>query len=133
MLTGDARESATHIAKLSKFLNDRSHIFTLDSHHIKEESLPHELSHIISQLSTLPSGAEPALVVEGHLIHECEQGSSMTLLVQVLKACKTVICYRATPKQKSHIVELARYRLKKRCLAIGDGANDGKLCHSMDL
>jgi P-type E1-E2 ATPase len=36
----------------------------------------------------------------------------------------SVVCCRATPKQKAEMVKLIRIKSKKITLAIGDGAND---------
>jgi phospholipid-translocating ATPase len=40
------------------------------------------------------------------------------------RRCRSVLCCRVSPLQKSLVVKLARLGLKARCLAIGDGAND---------
>jgi len=39
-------------------------------------------------------------------------------------ACRTVICCRATPKNKAQLVEFIKRKTKAVTLAIGDGAND---------
>ena len=39
-------------------------------------------------------------------------------------SCRTVICCRATPKNKAQLVEFVKARTKECTLAIGDGAND---------
>ena len=39
-------------------------------------------------------------------------------------ACRTVVCCRATPKNKAQIVEYIKHRTQSVTLAIGDGAND---------
>lgn len=38
--------------------------------------------------------------------------------------CRTVICCRASPKNKAQIVEFIKNKTKSVTLAIGDGAND---------
>ncbi|EFC43248.1 predicted protein [Naegleria gruberi] len=121
MLTGDAKESALHIARCSKLIEKESDLILLDSSSVKEENIHSKLSEILQETE---SRDNVELAVEGHFLHICEKPDTVSLLVKLLQKCKTVICFRSTPKQKSRIVELARHKLKKNCLAIGDGAND---------
>lgn len=44
--------------------------------------------------------------------------------LELAVSCKTVICCRATPKNKAQIVDLIRKSTNSVTLAIGDGAND---------
>jgi phospholipid-transporting ATPase len=44
--------------------------------------------------------------------------------LRLTRRCKSIICCRVTPAQKAQVVTLAKTRLNKITLAIGDGAND---------
>lgn len=47
--------------------------------------------------------------------------------------CNSVLCCRATPLQKAYIVRVVKEELKKRTLAIGDGANDVSMIQTADV
>ncbi|KAF0982434.1 hypothetical protein FDP41_011364 [Naegleria fowleri] len=64
------------------------------------------------------------LVLDGNSFSNFFKDESLPLFKDLIKKCNTVICCRSTPKQKSQLVTFARTELKKRVLAIGDGAND---------
>lgn len=44
--------------------------------------------------------------------------------LELTECCRSVICCRVSPLQKSQVVKLVRKEKKRLCLAIGDGAND---------
>ena len=44
--------------------------------------------------------------------------------MKVAKSCRTVICCRATPKNKAELVEFVKINTGAVTLAVGDGAND---------
>ena len=68
-----------------------------------------------------------ALVIDGLALSFCvENNARQDLFFDIARKCRTVICCRATPKQKSLLVGIEQKKLKKKGLAIGDGANDGK-------
>ena len=50
---------------------------------------------------------------------ECEND-----FLDIATSCKSVICCRATPKNKAQIVDFVKRKTKDVTLAIGDGAND---------
>ncbi|KAK7880842.1 hypothetical protein WMY93_032522 [Mugilogobius chulae] len=47
--------------------------------------------------------------------------------------CRSVLCCRSTPLQKSMVVKLVRNKLKVMTLAIGDGANDVSMIQVADV
>jgi phospholipid-transporting ATPase len=47
-----------------------------------------------------------------------------TDFLNLIVSCKTVICCRATPKNKAQIVDFIKVNTGSVTLAIGDGAND---------
>lgn len=46
------------------------------------------------------------------------------LFLDVACLCESLVCSRATPRQKAQVVALVRRRKSAVTLAIGDGAND---------
>jgi phospholipid-transporting ATPase len=68
-----------------------------------------------------------ALVIDGSSLTYALECEACQLFVDVALACRTVICCRATPMQKTSVVNLfkASKELKHHVtLAVGDGAND---------
>ncbi|EFC44129.1 predicted protein [Naegleria gruberi] len=129
LLTGDKRETAVNIAQMSNFLDSDSQTFTLDgddgSIHDDDTSASAILAHLanIEKLNEFQK-KNVALVLDGHAFTHCMETKSQKFFINLIKKCKTVICCRATPKQKSMLVDLAKKKLGKNGLAIGDGAND---------
>ncbi|CAF2564070.1 unnamed protein product [Rotaria sp. Silwood2] len=65
-----------------------------------------------------------SLLITGHaLVHALSDKLKIKFL-ELATMCKTVICCRVTPLQKSQVVELVIKHDKMITLAIGDGAND---------
>lgn len=65
-----------------------------------------------------------ALAIGGQSLLHAVDPAAEHLFVDVASMCKSVICCRVTPLQKSSVVELIRKHKKVTTLAIGDGAND---------
>ncbi|KAF0978581.1 hypothetical protein FDP41_002401 [Naegleria fowleri] len=130
MLTGDKRETALNAAFLENFLDENTQIISLNGEDGSIERSPESMNKAIEDLLASkndPSncGTSQALVIDGHAFSQCmEHESSTKLFVELIKKCKTVICCRATPKQKAQLVDITMNRLGKTSLAIGDGAND---------
>ena len=77
-----------------------------------------------------------ALVVDGpSLVHILGYPEEEELLLDIGKACKSVIACRVSPAQKALIVEMVKEGCspKPTTLAIGDGANDVGMIQSADL
>ncbi|KAI9916403.1 hypothetical protein PsorP6_017818 [Peronosclerospora sorghi] len=78
-----------------------------------------------------PTPQRLALVIDGQAIEFAIRPQLRRLFYQVTQKCaSSVICCRASPKQKADIVEFVR-ELESEIvtLAIGDGANDGAMIH----
>ena len=45
-------------------------------------------------------------------------------MIEIIKNCEAVICFRMIPIEKANMVKLVKENLKKITLSIGDGAND---------
>uniref|UniRef100_A0A4W5RNH7 P-type ATPase C-terminal domain-containing protein n=1 Tax=Hucho hucho TaxID=62062 RepID=A0A4W5RNH7_9TELE len=53
--------------------------------------------------------------------------------IELVRRCRSVLCCRVTPLQKSTVVKVVRERLKVMTLAIGDGANDVNMIQAADV
>uniref|UniRef100_A0A7M4FB99 Phospholipid-transporting ATPase n=1 Tax=Crocodylus porosus TaxID=8502 RepID=A0A7M4FB99_CROPO len=119
VLTGDKPETAMNIGYSCRMLTDAmNEIFIMSGHTVME--VREELSHLTDmELCLLQAHA-----LEADLEKE---------FLEVAFMCKTVLCCRVTPLQKSQVVELVRKYRKAVTLAIGDGANDINMIKSAHI
>ncbi|KAJ3256260.1 hypothetical protein HK103_005623 [Boothiomyces macroporosus] len=125
LLTGDKQETAINIGMSSRLINRDMKLFILSAS--SPEQCEKEMDKILQEIQTGPSTQIYALVVDGQVLSNVFAGAekSKSKFLTIGKRCKTVICSRVTPLQKSLVVRLVRKSLKTSItLAIGDGAND---------
>ncbi|XP_046562486.1 phospholipid-transporting ATPase VB-like [Haliotis rubra] len=142
VLTGDKQETAIEIAYASKLFHRNQEPVTLNSN-TKEEAKDLIVHHIeqINLNRTSPSQDGPpakekeyALIIDGKtLAFALHDNSSKKAFLNLTKKCNSVVCCRATPIQKGHVVKLVKEELKKLTLAIGDGANDVSMIQTADI
>ncbi|KAK2740656.1 hypothetical protein FQN57_006026 [Myotisia sp. PD_48] len=122
MLTGDKRETAVNIGHSCRLVKDYSSVIVLDY----ETGTLEET--IISTTNDLLSGniAHSVIVVDGKTLSIIESDELLREKFFTLAiGADSVICCRASPKQKAFLVRSIRKRVNKSItLAIGDGAND---------
>uniref|UniRef100_A0A674PL04 Phospholipid-transporting ATPase n=1 Tax=Takifugu rubripes TaxID=31033 RepID=A0A674PL04_TAKRU len=128
VLTGDKQETAINIAYACKLLDPEEEILTLNAD---------------SQAKFLCSTADPTdapfvvhrlgLVIDGRTLAYALDKSLEDRFLAVARSCRSVLCCRSTPLQKSMVVKLVRNKLKVMTLAIGDGANDVSMIQVADV
>jgi phospholipid-translocating ATPase len=121
MLTGDKRETAINIAHSARICRPGSDIFILDTSKGGLES------QIVGIKDDIQAGCvHSVVVIDGQTLAAVEQSSALKkLFFDLIPTVDSVICCRASPAQKSSIVEAIRHRVPGALtLAIGDGAND---------
>ncbi|KAI1077129.1 phospholipid-translocating P-type ATPase [Whalleya microplaca] len=121
MLTGDKRETAINIAHSARICRPGSDIFILDS---SKGSVEVQITDIAEDIQ---SGCiHSVVVIDGQTLAAVEQSKRLTeLFYTLIPTIDSVICCRASPAQKSMIVQAIRQRVPGALtLAIGDGAND---------
>ncbi|XP_069725189.1 phospholipid-transporting ATPase VB isoform X2 [Phaenicophaeus curvirostris] len=153
VLTGDKQETAVNIAYSCKLLNQRDSVFTINTDNKKTcESLlnltleevrknyevekPQRKFFGIIPTSFSASGApvpEFGLVIDGRTLSIIFQGGLEEKFLLLTKHCRSVLCCRSTPLQKSMVVKLVRRQLKAMTLSIGDGANDVSMIQAADV
>ena len=128
MLTGDKRETAVNIAHSARICKPESDIFILDA---DEGDFEARLLAVSEDIHTAASQNHTVVVIDGHALNVAGQGSTelRKLFDDVLLRVDSVICCRASPRQKSLLVRTIRsaHPTGSRCgltLAIGDGSND---------
>uniref|UniRef100_A0A8I5R7Q0 Phospholipid-transporting ATPase n=1 Tax=Papio anubis TaxID=9555 RepID=A0A8I5R7Q0_PAPAN len=101
VLTGDKQETAVNIAYACKLLDHDEEVITLNA--TSQEACAALLDQCLRYVQSRGLQRAP----------EKTKGK-----------CRSVLCCRSTPLQKSMVVKLVRSKLKAMTLAIGDGAND---------
>uniref|UniRef100_A0A672SBV3 Phospholipid-transporting ATPase n=1 Tax=Sinocyclocheilus grahami TaxID=75366 RepID=A0A672SBV3_SINGR len=150
VLTGDKQETAINIAFACKLLRPTDHILMANCDSkvttlLKKlpnvsstcEARLHELQHEIRQVTkegmSEDDGSDCVLVIDGRTLDYALQKELQGSFLELTCCCRSVICCRSTPLQKSQVVRLVRDKLKVMTLAIGDGANDVSMIQMADV
>uniref|UniRef100_A0A7M4FB48 Phospholipid-transporting ATPase n=1 Tax=Crocodylus porosus TaxID=8502 RepID=A0A7M4FB48_CROPO len=157
VLTGDKPETAMNIGYSCRMLTDAmNEIFIMSGHTVMEvrEELRKAKERLFGQSEGFSNGhvfrkkkeklnqgsvfqvtvtGDYALVINGHSLAHALEADLEKEFLEVAFMCKTVLCCRVTPLQKSQVVELVRKYRKAVTLAIGDGANDINMIKSAHI
>lgn len=74
-----------------------------------------------------------AIIIEGEALEECLKKKNAKLFYQCLSECRSVICSRCAPIQKSNVVDFVKKHSHQMTLAIGDGGNDVNMIKAADV
>ncbi|XP_024622174.1 probable phospholipid-transporting ATPase VA [Neophocaena asiaeorientalis asiaeorientalis] len=158
VLTGDKQETAINIAYACKLLDHDEEVITLNAesqeacaalldqclHYVQSRS-PHSaadktaggvsvgLSPLCPPSAAAMSGPSLSLVIDGRSLAYALEKNLEDKFLFLAKQCRSVLCCRSTPLQKSMVVKLVRSKLKAMTLAIGDGANDVSMIQVADV
>uniref|UniRef100_A0AAZ3RAT4 Phospholipid-transporting ATPase n=1 Tax=Oncorhynchus tshawytscha TaxID=74940 RepID=A0AAZ3RAT4_ONCTS len=150
VLTGDKQETAINIAYACKLLEPDDEIITLNadsqakflssdpSRSFQKDYAP---AYSFPPPPPSPSSSQTqsflvhrlGLVIDGRTLAYALDSSLDEKFLQVARSCRSVLCCRSTPLQKSMVVKLVRNKLKVMTLAIGDGANDVSMIQVADV
>uniref|UniRef100_A0A8C7FVJ6 Phospholipid-transporting ATPase n=1 Tax=Oncorhynchus kisutch TaxID=8019 RepID=A0A8C7FVJ6_ONCKI len=145
VLTGDKQETAINIAYACKLLEPDDEIITLNADSQVRSSHSTLFTH---QPYSFPPPPPPSpsssqtqsflvhrlgLVIDGRTLAYALDSSLDEKFLAVARSCRSVLCCRSTPLQKSMVVKLVRNKLKVMTLAIGDGANDVSMIQVADV
>ncbi|XP_068134633.1 phospholipid-transporting ATPase VD [Hyperolius riggenbachi] len=150
MLTGDKEETAVNIGYACKLLEHGDKILTLTrlDNQTCEVMMNSMIGEIESQHSTCdhskkadkshsyPSASEDlhfALIIDGKNLEFALHETLQKKFLYLTQRCRAVICCRATPLQKSQVVQLVQHNQQVMTLAIGDGANDVSMIQVADV
>ncbi|XP_069732333.1 phospholipid-transporting ATPase VA isoform X2 [Phaenicophaeus curvirostris] len=156
VLTGDKQETAVNIAYACKLLDHDEEIITLNAESPETCAVLLEqcLQCVESKFSNNPIdeatgnmtvGFTPlyppsssvlsslGLVIDGRTLAYALEPTLEDKFLALAKQCRSVLCCRSTPIQKSMVVKLVRDKLKAMTLAIGDGANDVSMIQVADV
>ncbi|XP_043842888.1 phospholipid-transporting ATPase VB [Dromiciops gliroides] len=156
VLTGDKQETAVNIAYSCKLLDQTDTVYTINTESqetcesilncaLEEVKRCYNMSktehkffgiHLPSQAPSSPveaAGSDIGLVIDGRTLNIIFQGNLEKKFLELTKYCRSVLCCRFTPLQKSMVVKLVRDKLKVMTLSIGDGANDVSMIQAADI
>uniref|UniRef100_A0AAR2JAQ3 Phospholipid-transporting ATPase n=1 Tax=Pygocentrus nattereri TaxID=42514 RepID=A0AAR2JAQ3_PYGNA len=141
VLTGDKQETAINIACACKLLRPTDRLLTeacearlcelqRDISTITERGLS-DSSMGVSEGDAVISGF--TLVIDGRTLDFALHEDLQKNFLDLTSGCRSVICCRSTPLQKSQVVRLIGDSLGVMTLAIGDGANDVSMIQVADV
>uniref|UniRef100_A0A6Q2YZL8 Phospholipid-transporting ATPase n=1 Tax=Esox lucius TaxID=8010 RepID=A0A6Q2YZL8_ESOLU len=145
VLTGDKQETAINIAYACKLLDPEEEIITLNADSQSAAILwvlafQNDYASVYSfSPPASSSSSQPflvhrlGLVIDGRTLAYALDSSLEEKFLAVARSCRSVLCCRSTPLQKSMVVKLVRNKLKVMTLAIGDGANDVSMIQVADV
>uniref|UniRef100_A0A672Q4P9 Phospholipid-transporting ATPase n=1 Tax=Sinocyclocheilus grahami TaxID=75366 RepID=A0A672Q4P9_SINGR len=156
VLTGDKQETAINIAYACKLLDPEEEMITLNADSqeacavLLENSLHYIQAKFLCNARPDPQAARDysgihfsspvpflvhrlGLVIDGRTLAYALDKSLEDKFLAVARSCRSVLCCRSTPLQKSMVVKLVRNKLKVMTLAIGDGANDVSMIQVADV
>nr|XP_020759003.1 probable phospholipid-transporting ATPase VB [Odocoileus virginianus texanus] len=156
VLTGDKQETAVNIAYACRLLDQTDTVYSINTE--SQETCDSILNLALEEVkqfhgplkpdrklcgfclpSATPSPTSGAavpdvgLVIDGKTLSAIFQGKLEEKFLELSRYCRSVLCCRATPLQKSMLVKLVRGRLGVTTLSIGDGANDVSMIQAADI
>ena len=136
MLTGDRSETAISTAFLSNLLETSTvQLHLLNSDH---QVILKSLENFLIVISTSPKESKFALVINGPVIEiilsdQFLKSPDLSNFKRIVKKCRTLLCCRLSPLQKSQITRFVREHLNLVTLAIGDGGNDVSMIQAANV
>jgi len=120
MLTGDKRETAVTIGNLSGIISGEKPVYIEPPSETKR-TLDQQYADVLEELRA--ANGRSSLVINGKMLEESIKNFEGEFK-EVFDRVDSIICNRAAPAQKAHVVRWAMKTYSGVCLAIGDGAND---------
>ncbi|XP_077586828.1 phospholipid-transporting ATPase VD [Stigmatopora nigra] len=134
VLTGDKQETAINVAYACRLVGSKDQILRLNCQNQEDCGTLLEDLKFQARTAEISRGDEDgfALVVDGRTL-DWSLGDHSDCFLELSRRCKSVLCCRCTPSQKSRVAQLVRDRLKVSILAVGDGANDVSMIQVADV
>ncbi|NXW03727.1 AT10A ATPase, partial [Fregetta grallaria] len=156
VLTGDKQETAVNIAYACKLLDHDEEIITLNAESpetcavlleqclqcVESKFSNNTVDEVTGNMTvgftplyppSSPVLSSLGLVIDGRTLAYALEPTLEDKFLALAKRCRSVLCCRSTPLQKSMVVKLVRDKLKAMTLAIGDGANDVSMIQVADV
>uniref|UniRef100_A0A8C7ZXM0 Phospholipid-transporting ATPase n=1 Tax=Oryzias sinensis TaxID=183150 RepID=A0A8C7ZXM0_9TELE len=139
VLTGDKPETALNIGYACRLLeegdlviNMTSVVFQVTCVSILDCTLE-EVRRYHEDPRNVDTTQKISLMIDGDTLAIALSPDLQDRFLELAKRCRSVLCCRVTPLQKSRVVKLVRDKLKVMTLAVGDGANDVNMIQVADV
>ncbi|XP_069553168.1 phospholipid-transporting ATPase VB [Brachyistius frenatus] len=138
VLTGDKPETAVNIGYACRLLEEEDLVINMSCNNkvactsILDSTLE-EVRRYSEDPRNVDTTPDISLVIDGRTLTMALSADLQERFVNLTKRCRSVLCCRVTPLQKSQVVKLVREKLKVMTLAVGDGANDVNMIQAADI
>uniref|UniRef100_A0A674PMJ1 Phospholipid-transporting ATPase n=1 Tax=Takifugu rubripes TaxID=31033 RepID=A0A674PMJ1_TAKRU len=138
VLTGDKPETAVNIGYASRLLEEDDLVINMTvSSQLTCTSIMdctlEEVRRYNADPRNVGTTQNISLVIDGRTLSMALSPDLQGGFLELAKHCRSVLCCRVTPLQKSGVVKLVREKLKVMTLAVGDGANDVNMIQAADI
>ncbi|XP_022072103.1 phospholipid-transporting ATPase VB [Acanthochromis polyacanthus] len=138
VLTGDKPETAVNIGYACRLLEEEDLVINMSCRSkitctsILDCTLE-EVRRYGEDPRNVDTRPDISLVIDGRTLTMALSPDLQERFVDLAKRCRSVLCCRVTPLQKSRVVKVIREKLKVMTLAVGDGANDVNMIQAADI
>lgn len=138
VLTGDKPETAVNIGYACRLLEEEDLVINMSCKNklactsILDCTLE-EVRRYSEDPRNVDTTPDISLVIDGRTLTMALSSDLQDKFVDLAKRCRSVLCCRVTPLQKSRVVKVVREKLKVMTLAVGDGANDVNMIQAADI
>ncbi|XP_044060582.1 phospholipid-transporting ATPase VB [Siniperca chuatsi] len=138
VLTGDKPETAVNIGYACRLLEEEDLVINMSCKNkltcmsILDCTLE-EVRRYSADPRNVDTTQDISLVIDGLTLTMALSSDLQDRFVDLAKRCRSVLCCRVTPLQKSRVVKVVREKLKVMTLAVGDGANDVNMIQAADI
>ncbi|XP_075889017.1 phospholipid-transporting ATPase VB [Nelusetta ayraudi] len=138
VLTGDKAETAVNIGYACRLLEEDDLVINMSCRSkITCTSILDCTLEEVRRYSADPRNVDTtqdiSLVIDGRTLTMALAPDLQDRFMELAKRCRSVLCCRVTPLQKSRVVKVVREKLKVMTLAVGDGANDVNMIRAADI
>uniref|UniRef100_A0A3B5LL55 Phospholipid-transporting ATPase n=1 Tax=Xiphophorus couchianus TaxID=32473 RepID=A0A3B5LL55_9TELE len=138
VLTGDKPETAVNIGYACRLLEEEDLVINMSCKNkvtctSNLDCTLEEVRRYGDDLHNIGTTQNISLVIDGNTLDIAMSPDLQQRFIELTKHCRSVLCCRVTPLQKSAVVKLVRDKLKVMTLAVGDGANDVNMIQAADI
>ncbi|KAM3612158.1 uncharacterized protein V6R79_003770 [Siganus canaliculatus] len=138
VLTGDKPETAVNIGYACRLLEEEDLVINMScKNKLSCTSIVDCTLEEVRRYSKDPRNVDTtpdiSLVIDGQTLTMALSSDLQDRFMDLAKQCRSVLCCRVTPLEKSRVVKVVREKLKVMTLAVGDGANDVNMIQAADI
>ncbi|XP_029021680.1 phospholipid-transporting ATPase VB [Betta splendens] len=138
VLTGDKPETAVNIGYACRLLEEEDLVINMSCRNkVTCTSILDCTLEEVRRYSSDPRNVDTtqaiSLVIDGHTLTTALSPDLQDRFVDLARRCRSVLCCRVTPLEKSRVVKVVKEKLGVTTLAVGDGANDVNMIQAADV